>query len=120
MAQTTYQVLLPPFEISEGEGDNRKTTRIEADQTGKTIQLDSELNSVQSLVKQGVIAPLESPEVAETLTQPTPTSREEQLRLLYRTEGYKAIQVIADPLGIKKPEKGWEDAIPLIVAAEAL
>lgn len=116
----SYQVLLPPFEFYEGEGDQRKLTRIEADQQGTTIQLDSDLTSVQSLVKVGVIASVESPVVAVPLSLPAPISRGEQLKEIYKKEGFKALAAIADSLGVAKRAEGWEATIPDIVAAEQL
>lgn len=57
-------------------------------------------------------------ESAENLT-PT-QDRMAELIALYETEGFTAIKAIATPLGITKPDTGWEDAIPLIVEAEQL
>ncbi|HEY9750221.1 MAG TPA: hypothetical protein V6C63_16170 [Allocoleopsis sp.] len=47
-----------------------------------------------------------------------PPSRQAELEALYDAEGYRAIQAIAEPLGIEKPKAGWRDAIPLIVEQE--
>lgn len=44
--------------------------------------------------------------------------RESQLRQLFATQGWKAIQPIAAEHGISKPVKGWDDAIPLILEKE--
>lgn len=47
-------------------------------------------------------------------------ARTSELEELYLSDdgGWRAIKAIADPLGITKPETGWDDAIPLIVEAE--
>lgn len=47
-------------------------------------------------------------------------TRTTELEELYLSEdgGWRAIKAIADPLGVSKPESGWDDAIPLIVKAE--
>jgi hypothetical protein len=47
-----------------------------------------------------------------------PLSRQAELEALYETEGYRAIQAIAESLGLEKPKAGWRDAIPLIVEQE--
>jgi hypothetical protein len=44
--------------------------------------------------------------------------RTQELQGLYAQDGWMAIKAIATPLGIEKPETGWDAAIPLIVAAE--
>ena len=48
------------------------------------------------------------------------TARTAELEELYLSDegGWRAIKAIADPLGIVKPETGWDDAIPLITEAE--
>jgi hypothetical protein len=118
MPKQMYQVILPPFEYAEGQGDSRKVIRVGPEQAGKTIELDSDSPAVQSLLESAVIAPLIPPIGVETVTTPSPAGREEQLRILYQQQGFKAIQLLAEPHGLKKPETGWEAAIPLIVAAE--
>lgn len=50
-------------------------------------------------------------------------SRLEELNKLYFGESgkeanWQSIKAIAEPLGINKPDGGWDEAIPLIVKAE--
>jgi hypothetical protein len=49
------------------------------------------------------------------------SARTKELEDLYLSEdgGWRAIKALADPHKIEKPEGGWDEAIPLIVAAEA-
>lgn len=75
--------------------------------------------------------PLPTSSIVESLVQPqdpTPTAnseeeelkklRKDELLALYQTQGWGAIAKAAQPLGIKKPATGWDDAIDAIVAAE--
>ena len=55
--------------------------------------------------------------------QITREQREAELLSLYYGESgdganWRAIKAIADPLGITKPDDGWDEAIPLILTAE--
>lgn len=60
-------------------------------------------------------------QIEESAEDLTPTQdRMTELIALYEAEGFTAIKAIATPLGITKPDTGWEDAIPLIVEAEQL
>jgi hypothetical protein len=45
-------------------------------------------------------------------------NREAELRQLFSTQGWKAIQPIAQEHGIPKPPAGWDAAIPLILDKE--
>ncbi|MEM9116878.1 MAG: hypothetical protein AAGD09_03235 [Cyanobacteria bacterium P01_F01_bin.56] len=50
-------------------------------------------------------------------------TRIEELKKLYYGESgtesnWRSIQQIAQPLGISKPDEGWDEAIPLIAAKE--
>jgi len=45
-------------------------------------------------------------------------TRTQELQDLYAQDGWMAIKAIAQPMGIDKPDDGWDAAIPLIVAAE--
>lgn len=63
-------------------------------------------------------SPAPSSDGAESSLSPDQEVRTQQLEAIFQTEGYRGIQAIATPLGIAKPEGGWKDAIPLIVAAE--
>lgn len=59
-------------------------------------------------------------EAARKVEEPVkpPSNRAEELREIYRTQGWRAIKAIADQYGIERPENGWDDAIPLILKAE--
>ena len=46
-------------------------------------------------------------------------SRSEELQKLFEKKGWGAIRRIAEPFGIEKPAGGWDEAIPLIIEAEA-
>lgn len=56
----------------------------------------------------------EPEEVTVTITKQD--SVEDYLKKLWEKEGWMAIKDIASDLGIKKPEGGWDEAIPLISA----
>ena len=45
-------------------------------------------------------------------------SRAEELQKIFEEKGWGAIRRIAEKHDIQKPDGGWDDAIPLIVAAE--
>lgn len=46
------------------------------------------------------------------------TARAAELEQLHETSGWRAIKDIAEPLGVAKPDEGWDEAISLIVEAE--
>ncbi|NEQ52172.1 MAG: hypothetical protein F6K11_18865 [Leptolyngbya sp. SIO3F4] len=51
-----------------------------------------------------------------------PETRRAELQAIYDEDNgsnWAAIKAIAEPLGITKPDSGWEDAIGLIVEAES-
>ena len=47
-------------------------------------------------------------------------TRLEELEKLYEEEGWQPIRELGTKYGIPKPNKGWDEAIPLIVKAEEL
>lgn len=59
----------------------------------------------------------ENPEEIKEVTTP-PQNREEELKQLYQSKGWRAIKELADKYGIERPEDGWDAAIPLILKAE--
>jgi hypothetical protein len=78
-------------------------------------EVEAELQNIVDLLNTEASDDLSVDEIEE----PEPESdRMMELISLYEAEGYPAIKAIAIPLGISKPETGWEDAIPLIVEAE--
>jgi hypothetical protein len=44
--------------------------------------------------------------------------REIELMGIYEQDGWRGLRAIAKPLGIEKPDDGWDEAIPLILEAE--
>ena len=63
--------------------------------------------------------------LGEPVTPPKPPSaydlRKAELEaMLKQNHGWRKIAAIAEPLGIEKPEGGWDDAIALILEKEEL
>jgi hypothetical protein len=83
----------------------------------KEAEVEAELQNIVDLLNTEASDDLSADEIEELGPEPE-DDRMMELISLYEAEGYPAIKVIAIPLGISKPETGWEDAIPLIVEAE--
>jgi len=60
--------------------------------------------------------------LSEPVQDPPPVedvqARFDELQQILESEGWRAIRAIALPLGISRPEDGWDAAVPLIIEAE--
>lgn len=57
-------------------------------------------------------------ELIEPETQDARAYREIELMGIYESDGWRGLKAIAEPLGIEKPQDGWDESIPLILEAE--
>lgn len=121
MANKKYKVLEPlmhsgvhytptsEVELTEAEAEALKAQGvIEGGATIQTVTTEADGGAY--------ISPDEGTELAQTA--PTADTREEELKALFKAKGWREIAKIAEPLGIEKPEEGWDAAIPQIVAKE--
>lgn len=123
MANKKYKVLEPlnhnnihyvpgtEVELTEVEADSlRQVGVIEGGQTVEVATFEADGGKH--------LSPDEGIELATPVPTPADNSREEELKALFKAKGWRELAKIAEPLGIEKPEAGWDEAIPQIVAKE--
>ncbi len=60
----------------------------------------------------------EQTQLIEPETEDARSYREIELMGIYEEDGWRGLKAIAVPLGIERPEEGWDESIPLILEAE--
>lgn len=66
------------------------------------------------------VPPVETPPAPPAPPTPYQTRKAELEAMLKQSNGWRKLEAIGKPLGLQKPEGGWDESIELILAAEGL